>query len=254
LSNANLATLVASAVLPADIIAQLGCRIVSDVTVAGPPVTRTIVLSFLPASTALAHADLIVGNASGSSVRQVVGDAAGSGYVKPPLVQFNGGGDGIIQPAIAEATLSILSVAVVDGGSGYSANTRIVPMTPQLLGAAAPVLVPTIVAGVITAVAVTSGGDGFRDIAHLAAIDPSGLGVGFEGIGDMEVSGNIRIVNPGRGLQNTVAAPLTVTMVPYFKTLFPDTSDQRGPFWGLFAPVIARAVRGFVTSAPPVLA
>jgi hypothetical protein len=163
-SAAQAAALMSAVPVPTDILYQLGLRVISDSTPAASPCVRTIVLGLNPVASAAATAVMEDTGASGSEVKSVTVNTAGSGYTAPPVVSFIGGRSptpvrivaqqgtrriqniipstpGIPQPqnvipqsadflAGAQAYLGAVSVAIGSGGSGYSAGT-----TLQLVGA-----------------------------------------------------------------------------------------------------------------------
>jgi hypothetical protein len=255
----------------------MGLRVTSDATVfAAPDVTRTIVLSFLPAVTALGHVDLVAGDATGAPLFDVVRDAAGFDYIRPPQVVLtpSAGGKNLVQKAIVNAFLDVAGFADLVGGGGYSAGTTVklvggvqsfwVPRGPgggafnnindpdgvYVQGVVATAH-PTIVAGVITAITPDTPGSNYVFAPQVVIIDPAGTGSGASARAVMEVAPVFNIVDPGVGY--IPPAPALV-FNPWFKTMFPDTSDQRAPFWDLFTEVISRATLSPVIAAPPVVA
>lgn len=200
-----------------------------------------------------------------ASVQQIAVGAQGRNYSAASTVEFQGdvlpGG----HPAVGFTTLGprgqVLKVTITDPGSGYQKAPKVVINDPTGKGSGALVnanmgggtpatAALTIVAGVITGVFVSSPGTAYNGVPKIVITDPLGLGSGAVILAHMGV-GAIQLVNAGRGY--TSAAPL-LTVIPRFKTFFPDVSDQRAPFWSLIENAIALTCVTPVKSLPPVIA
>jgi hypothetical protein len=118
-SSAAVGALMQSVPVPAVLLQSAGLRVTSDVTALGPPVTRTIVLAFGPTVDPTATATL--NNAA--QVEEVVTTLPGIDLILPPQVSFVGGGDNIVRRALARAFLNMQDIALVSGGTLYSAET-----------------------------------------------------------------------------------------------------------------------------------
>lgn len=124
-SVAALAAAVAAVPLPADILTELGVRVVSDNTPIAAPITRTIVLAFGPTSAAIATAAVQPGP-EGAPLSGIVA-TAGAGYVRPPIVSVAPPASGEVPPAkaLAQAFLHVLLATIVAGGGSYSATPHV---------------------------------------------------------------------------------------------------------------------------------
>jgi hypothetical protein len=102
--------------------------------------------------------------------------------------------------------------------------------------------------GTIATATVTNKGDQYIGVPQIVIIDP--LGTPSETavlVARMGVSPNFQIINPGRGVDPAAG----ITLTSFFKTLFPDTSDQRAPFWQLMQTAIAINALSPIGSTPP---
>lgn len=274
---ADAAALVAAVPLPQGLLDFYGVRVLSDATPGASPVVRTIVLGFNPVSSATATAQLHDHGDSGSGLKGLTVTAAGSGYVQPPVVSFTGGRTGPAPteisgdentPPSAVAYLKVVSAAVLAGGSGYTAATRIVVTGklkssggPPPFSAGAPlppdvgvvaVLTPTIAIGVITGVVVTSAGSGYVGVPTVTVVD-SGGGTGASVSVNMGV-GALDLLRPGGGFSS---AP-SVVLTPYFQALFPAGTSphvtQQAPFLNLFTAIFEKALLSPIAASTPVIA
>lgn len=82
-----LAAKVAAVPLPTDVLSVLGLRLVSDNTISGPPVVRTIEVSAEPSVQATATAT-VGPDLAGSPITSVSVSGAGQGYILPPVALF----------------------------------------------------------------------------------------------------------------------------------------------------------------------
>jgi hypothetical protein len=267
-TDTELAALISAVPVPPSVLNALGLRVISDNTPVANPVVRTIVLALNPASTATATAALATQN-SGSAVGAATVTSPGSGYVLPPIVSFTGGRPANVvvagfptlstdvnqlavsanSPAAAQAYLKVVSTNIAAGGSGYSAGTTLSVVGAQEQGATLAVLTPTIVGGVITAVAITNAGDGYTGIPQVFAVDPMGTGSGAVITTSMGV-GNIELYRGGTGY---ISAP-TVVLTPAFQALFPSTGDQAYPLQQLMTSALEVATMGPVFASPVMIA
>jgi hypothetical protein len=186
----------------------------------------------------------------------------GLGYSVPPIVQFSGGNGNVPSeelsslripfiPAAAVARLNVFSVAVVNGGSGYSATPTVTlvgglsfnDLTPGL----AATVTATVVGGVITGFTVTSQGGNYTSVPQVVITDPTGTGA--EGTAEMQVA-NIILTRPGKGY----TSPPTVTLVPWFQVAFPSAGgSQAAPLRNLFTETIQTPALTQVRAALPVV-
>jgi hypothetical protein len=250
---------------PPSILTAYGLRVTSDVTAPGPPTVRTIVLAFGPSVAAVASAVLVPGDASGSPIDHFT-TTAGSGYVLPPVVQLSGAPPLATKPTLdtlgaGQAWMKVVGATVAAPGAGYSASTFAVvsPASPggnrpsQTAAPSNPTshaakLTLTILAGNITGVAIADAGAGYAEIPNVLIVDPTGAGSGGKISLSMGVD-RIDVLRAGNGYQ----APPTVTLTPAFKLIFPDSSDQRKPFYNLMTTALSNSVLSPVVAAPPVL-
>lgn len=243
-----LAAAVAAVPVPDSIVDVYGARVTSDSTAtAGTVVTRTIVFAFGPETAGAATTTV---NANGLLTSVNVTNA-GSEYVLPPTVTFDGGGDNIFAEAIAAAYLQVEGASVGAGGSGYSASTYalvIGQQSPNDDEAVEAKLTLTIAGGAVTAVAVANAGSNYAGIPEVLIVDPIGSGRGASVNLTMQL-GSIDLVYPGEGYAE---AP-TVTLTPAFKAMFPDSSNQATPFANFMTSAIQAAVLSPVVADPPVL-
>jgi hypothetical protein len=133
----DLQAAVASVAVPKDVLDTFGIRLISDATVIGPPVVRTIHLSAVPAVNAIATCKTAP-MLQGTPIVSVTVTAPGRDFILPPTVLFADplGAfphlfDTFLHPtagkgARAQAYLALdASSAVSAGGAGYSAQTTL---------------------------------------------------------------------------------------------------------------------------------
>lgn len=140
---ANIAAAVAAVPLPLRTLFDVGVYVVTDVTAAGPPATRTITLRINSPAAPTATASLVPGQ-DASGIRKVAVTGAGSGLIKPPaflvfdphtqsLAEWLEGPPDVPSPPGRGCKLAsymkILGVNTISGGVGYSAAT-----TANLIG------------------------------------------------------------------------------------------------------------------------
>jgi hypothetical protein len=114
----DLSAAVAAVPLPLDLLAQIGARVTSDNTTEGPPVVRTVDLSFVPTVAATATASTLSSQPTGSPVTKVTIGTHGTGYIAPPGVEITDTletGTG----AAAKAFLNVDALGVGAGGASY---------------------------------------------------------------------------------------------------------------------------------------
>lgn len=175
----------------------------------------------------------------------------GRGYSFATTVQFSGGqlqAGG--HPAAAVITSfgpngEIQAIEITDPGSLYTTVPEISFSDPTnttttsaslgtqakavaLMGAGRPATATvTIPGGVVTVITITDAGSGYVSPPNVLIYDANvAPGSGAVVTARMGVE-RIDVVSPGRGLQTVPVVVLT----PLFKSIFPDTSDQRSPFW-----------------------
>lgn len=121
-TNVALAALAdkANVPLPKDILDALGLRVASDVTAAGPPVVRTVVLDFNPSVAATVAAIALL---QGGTIQSVTANP-GLDYILPPQVSVvfpAGSAPAPGNPPLLRALMSAFQVAMVTNGGGYVA-------------------------------------------------------------------------------------------------------------------------------------
>ncbi|HYM69762.1 MAG TPA: hypothetical protein VEZ44_09220 [bacterium] len=256
---AFLGTQMSAVPLPQDILDLYGLRVISD-GLTGTAV-RTIVLGLLPVAAATATATRFPGNPTGSPIESLTLTAHGTGYTAPPTVIITdsppvlppppGGGfrnDSFGFGAQAIAELDVASLTLVDGGTGYTS-----PPTVTVVGGLSPGGTPAVVtaneiAGSVTILTLVSKGKGYVSVPQLvfsgggAPLTPAIATAALE-VGDLV------LLSPGQRYVN----PL-VEIRPRFKTFFPDSGDQRAPFWNLIKAQMERYLAMPVFAAAPVIA
>jgi len=161
----------------------------------------------------------------------------------------------------------ILAVQVVDPGAGYQGIPDVIFIDPAataapqnqnpdqaakacaLMGAGTPATATlTIVGNAVTAVVMSTNGDGYVGVPQAVIYDPTGAGSGAAVTASMGL-GSIKVQRPGKGYISTP----TVTLLPFFKGLFPDSGDQRAPVWNLMSSLIKKNVASTATALAPTL-
>lgn len=241
---ATLAGLIAAVPLPTRTLADLGVELVSDTTVNGPPVVRTIVLRFAPTVDATATAVRFPGGeGEGGEVSAITLTGQGSHYTSAPKVKFSGGTP--FMAATAKATLDVASVGVLAQGAGYTAPTLKFVGGLAVGGRPAQATL-TVVAGHITAVTMTDAGAGYVELPTMVITDTTGSGAILLPVMQVDV---LTLLNGGRGYLGTP----TISFVPSFKEVWPDAADQRQPFFNLMTAALAAAACCPVVAAAPVI-
>ena len=192
----------------------------------------------------------------------------GTGYSPKTTVSFQGG----LSPRGRAATGSVVlrggvitSILVEDEGDEYLTEPNIVITDPTGSGSGAfanaymnpgktvtfqgrPATITVGVAGgMLIGIGIPDSGEGYISVPELVVVDPDFTGSGAVLKPSMEVN-KIVVTNGGKGYQQPV-----VTLVPYFKTLFPDTCDQRKPLFNLLRVAISQATRTQVIASAPVM-
>jgi len=258
-SAATVAAELAAVPPPPAVLSALGVRVISDSTPVASPVVRTIVLGLGPISAATATA-AISASESASPVTAVTVTAAGSGYVRPPIVTFAGGrskappnvdvnqlAGSKNAPAFADATLKLVSATVVAPGSAYTANATAIVVGGRRPTGRDATLSLTIAGGHITGVAIVDAGAGYTSVPEIIVVDTAGSG------GAVTVSLGVDAVEILRGGAGFTEAP-TVVLTPWFQALFPASSDQAAPFKELMTTALEQASFGPVSAGTPVIA
>jgi hypothetical protein len=244
-SVAAISAAMAAVPLPQDILTKLGVRVQSDVT-AG--LTRTIVLALVPIVNATATAALVPGNnGSGSPIVSLTFVGEGDGYAAPPDISITdtakNGGFG----ARAIVKLDVFSIGLTAPGAGYATAPIVTFVGGQLAPGGVPATAhATVLAGAVNTLALDTLGSGYNGIPNL--LFTGGGGSGAAGSVLMETAGLV-LLGGGSGYKSPV-----VTFVPHFKSLFPDTGDQRAPFWNLIKTNMQRQLCCPIFAAPPVIA
>jgi hypothetical protein len=248
----------AAAPLPTTILTALGLLVESAVVTGAD---YTVTLGLVPTSPATATAALEPGvndETEGSPVVSLTLTAGGSGYVVPPLVEFSGGQGSVpppggveipLVPAAAIAQLSLLSVTVDAGGTGYTdpVVTIVGGLTANsILTGTQATATATDVGGIITAIVVTSSGGGYTSLPKVVITDPTGSGAVATAV--MQVA-TLAITRAGSGY----CSPPTVTLVPLFKAFFPDGPNQAAPLKNLMTTGLQQSMLTQVQAVAPVI-
>jgi hypothetical protein len=198
----------------------------------------------------------------------------GFGYPPGTTIVVMGGGNPL-RNARASATFDasgrLRDITLLDMGSRYTAVPTIGFVCPGGVGPVKPAQVGvsmaqgdpatatlTIVAGAITAVNMTSFGNGYVFLPNLV-IDPGGpLGSGFIGTVRMGL-GRIDIIAHGTGYHDTPVASGAITITPVFQELFPSPNppvtdaNQARPWGRLQSNAIAQQSLSPVAPRAPVI-
>jgi hypothetical protein len=195
----------------------------------------------------------------------------GRGYSASTYVQIQG----VLQPGgrAAQAVITgfgpngqILGLLLIDPGAGYISPPEINFFDPvngtQIASAGTQAkAIPLMGAGVvgtaslsfsggqISGVTILTNGTGYVQPPTVVIYDPSGLGSGGVITTSLGLS-NIVVDYPGLGMTTNP----TVVLTPYFKAVFPDSSNQATPFenFPLFW-ALQKATASQVVPAAPVL-
>lgn len=176
----------------------------------------------------------------------------GRGYPPNTTITVNGGGNPLRQArarAVFDSFGKLVDIILLDMGARYTAVPEIgfvcpggiPPIEPAEVGVSMAAGDPatatlTIVAGAITAVNMTSFGDGYVFLPNLV-VDPGGpLGSGFIGTPQMGV-GRIDVVAHGTGYHDTPAVSGAIAITPIFQEFFPSpnppaTDANQARPWG----------------------
>ena len=193
--------------------------------------------------------------------------AGGSGYSVQSYAVLTGG----ITPRGTQAKVSLFlrggvvtGVEVDDEGDEYLTAPQITIVDPTGNGSGAVLVAQmnqgkkvsfqgtamaislTIAGGVITGATVTPGA-GYIAVPQILIVDPAYTGSGASIVVSMGV-GKYVVRSGGKGYQQPV-----VTLTPFFKAIFPDTSDQRAPLFNLLTNAISQATLTPVVALAPVL-
>jgi hypothetical protein len=248
--TADIESAVVGVPLPTDILLALGLRVVSDITVIGPPVVRTVNLSLVSATLASAIAHTLSSQPSGSPIESISLAAGGSGYIAPPGVQIVDtlGGQG--RGAKAKAFLNIGTIAITLAGTSYGPDTFALPYggLPPGNGGTGQT---SFTYDEVLRTTVTSGGVGYSPkttVTFVGGLTPGGTpatgavqiasgvitGIVMDGEGDEYLTAPHVVINDPTGAGSGAAA--VATMVPG-KTVY---------FQGRMADVIATVGGGHV--------
>jgi hypothetical protein len=179
----------------------------------------------------------------GHEARAVITSFGPNGEIEGVLL-YDPGANYITPP-----TITVIDPAGVNVGiSTQQQKATIVP----LMGAGTPATATGITvngSGGVTGLTGLTAGAGYVQPPNIVLYDTSGAGSGGLFNARMGV-GAINVTYKGRGL-STVP---TVVLTPFFKSMFPDTSDQTTPFYNyplLFA--LKQATASQVVPSPPAL-
>lgn len=132
-------------------------------------------------------------------------------------------------------------------GTGATGTARMLPgKTVYVQGTPAKATV-TVGGGVVTGVTLVTPGDGYVGVPTIVITDPTHAGSGAVIHASMAV-GKVVLSAGGNGYTDP-----EVTLTTYFKSLFPDSSDQRGPLFNLLTAAISSAVATPVIASSPVM-
>lgn len=202
----------------------------------------------------------------------------GRRYTASAVVQFKGslapGGHHAAATLTRDATGAITSVTLIDPGSGYltipdafifdpgNASGGVDPENAAEVvvqpGSGTPATAHAAVAlGVITSITLDTGGIGYVSIPAVVITDPTGVGSGAKATVSMGV-GEIVMIYGGKGY--LAAAPPTVTLTPFFKSMFPDLASvpatlvsQAKPFWDFMTSALVQGTLSPVRADAPVV-
>jgi hypothetical protein len=183
----------------------------------------------------------------------------GEGYITVPKVivvdhAHTGGGFMVMQPnPITGARLNPNTAGSRFGDATPSAIRFVKANISPAMGQGTPASISlTIALGIITAAVVTAGKNGARyiQVPQILVFDPAAVpGSGGVLVARMGV-GSVELQTGGRGYDSVVPP---VTLVPFFKSLFPDASNQAAPFGQLMQTALQVACLSPVVSGAPVL-
>jgi hypothetical protein len=232
--------------------------------------------SYGPNTFALAYGGLPPGNGSVGQTSFMFKEvlradmtAGGVGYSPKTVVTFVGGLSPRGKPAKGAVILrngSVVGIDIDDEGDEYLTAPRIVITDPTgagsgasavpwmvdgkkvyFQGRAAHVTVGVSGGGSVITIGIPDSGEGYISPPEIILIDPALTGSGAVLTPSMEV-GKIVVTNGGEGYQQPV-----VTLIPYFKVLFPDSGDQRAPLFNLLTVAISKATKSQVVASAPVM-
>jgi hypothetical protein len=229
--------------LPLQLFQQLGVQLTSDSIVAGPPIVRDVQLRLKPQTAPVVTAT--VDAAIGAVTALAIG-TKGVSLVEPPVFQFvpQAGDPAPFRQAQATATLDVLDVNVIHGGSGYTGVVTAVAVDG--FGAAGGVpaaLSVTVVAGVVTVISVVSKGSGYVRMPSIVVSGTTG-GSGCVAIPDMELNA-LNLIDGGLGY---IHAP-TVNLIAGFQYRFPV--NTAAPFVNMLTNLFQSQLAAKVYAQPP---
>jgi hypothetical protein len=208
-------------------------------------------------------------------VIRVAVTAGGSGYSSRTMVTFVGGLTPRGKAAIGTPILkngSVVGIALSAtafqplGGLEYVLPPRVIITDPTGAGSGAaataemvdgevvyvqgtPAIVnASIMSTQISGLNIVRNGSGYVAPPTLVFLDPVNT-PSSPAIGTVSMSvDTIELLSGGSGYTDP-----EVTLVPFFKANFPDSSDQRSPLYNLMAPALSKALAMPIVSAAPVL-
>lgn len=129
----------------------------------------------------------------------------GTGYTSQPTVTITGGGGSGATAVAAGTADSITTITVVTPGVGYTSAPTVMISAPAGGGATATAIAKISFNG-INAVNVTDGGAGYTSTPTVDIVDPFGFGFGAVATADMGagVVNSVTVVNPGQDYQSAV--------------------------------------------------
>lgn len=224
-----------------------------------PPATTVAFLGGLPP----ADTQIVSG-----CVRRIamLKDKQGLGYAPGTVVSIDGGGlNGASPIRQAKATCTvdafgrITDIVLTDMGAGYIQTPAVnfVPpggVPPTKLAKASVAMAEgtpatahvTVLAGAVTAVIMDTPGSGY--VAVPTPVITGAPGVGATATARMQVE-RVDVRNQGIGYTATAVPVFT----PFFKSAFPDASNQARPFFGFMEWLLENRVITPIRSLPPVL-
>jgi hypothetical protein len=210
-----------NAPLDKDFLARLGLGLTSDATTqSGTALTRTITLFSVPGTSATAAPVLVAGDAAGAPIASVTVTESGGNYVRPPIIAAvqNVGSVAPVRNAKLLAQLGVGSVAVSAGGAGYTDTATLTASGGDLAyGGTQATFTVNVLDGGISSITVVTPGGPYNDLNQLVLTLGGSPGTGAVLVPSLKLAG-VQVVDGGRGYY----AGATITITPYFKSLFPD--------------------------------
>jgi hypothetical protein len=235
----------------------LGLNLLSDATINGPPVKRTITYKLVPDADATATATLFAGDPTGSAIKSLTLGFGGTNYAVPPDVSFAPPPAKPGRSAQAKATLDVSSLALTFGGGGYITPPPVtfVGGLPRDGSGVLPTAHTTLLAGVVNAIILDTPGSGLiGQTVPVIGPSPAGTGSNATATAVMQVDA-LHLLDGGSGY--VAATPPAVVLMPHFKTLYPDSigvAAQARVFADHFTALFAKVLHTPLVELPVVVA